>query len=86
MNVRPPEDAGTTEAAGRPNLLTRFARGYSGPAAGVVLAALSAWMIVTGLKGLAGFEVTRPGALADLLGIAIVIGVARWIRNRYDIS
>ena len=49
----------------KPNFLTAFARGYSGPLAGVVLSALSAWMIVTGLKGLAGFEVTQQGALAD---------------------
>ena len=69
-----------------PNLLTRFAKGYSGPLAGVVLAALSAWMIVTGLKGLAGFEVTRQGALADLAGIAIVIGIARWIKLKYNVK
>lgn len=70
----------------RPNLLTIFAKGYSGPLAGVVLAALSAWMIVTGLKGLAGFEVTQESALGDLLGIAIIIGVARWIKVRYNIK
>ena len=70
----------------KPNLLTRFAKGYSGPFAGVVLAALSAWMIVTGLKGLAGFEVSRQTALADLAGIAIVIGLARWIRLKYGVK
>ena len=68
------------------NLLTRFAKGYSGPLAGVILAALSAWMIVTGLKGLAGFEVSQQTALADLAGIAIVIGVARWIRLKYGVK
>lgn len=67
----------------KPNLLTRFANGYSGPLAGVVLAGLSAWMIVTGLKGLVGFEVNQQTALADLAGIAIVIGVARWIKLKY---
>ena len=70
----------------RPNLLTRFAKGYTGPLAGVVLAALSAWMIVTGLKGLAGFEVNQQTALADLAGIAIVIGVARWIKLKYKVK
>jgi predicted lipid-binding transport protein (Tim44 family) len=70
----------------RPNLLTRFAKQYSGPLAGVVLSALSAWMIVTGLKGLAGFEVSRQSALADLAGIAIVIGIARWIKLKYDVK
>lgn len=70
----------------RPNLLTRLAKGYSGPLAGVVLAALSAWMIVTGLKGLAGFEVNQQTALADLAGIAIVIGAARWIKLKYKVK
>jgi hypothetical protein len=68
------------------NFLTAFARQYSGPLAGVVLSALSAWMIVTGLKGLAGFEVTQQSALADLGGIAIVIGIARWIKIRYGVK
>lgn len=70
----------------QPNLLTRFAKGYSGPLAGVVLAALSAWMIVTGIKGLAGFEVNAQTALADLGGIAVVIGIARWIKLKYNIK
>lgn len=70
----------------KPNLLTVFARSYSGPLTGVALSALSAWMIVTGLKGLAGFEVTQEGALGDLLGIAIIIGMARWIKARYNIK
>lgn len=70
----------------KPNLLTVFAKGYSGSLTGVALSAVSAWMIVTGLKGLAGFEVTQEGALGDLLGIAIIIGVARWIKARYNIK
>ncbi|WP_420472713.1 hypothetical protein [Noviherbaspirillum sp. ST9] len=74
------------QSPGKPNLLTRFAKGYSGPLAGVVLAGLSAWMIVTGLKGLAGFEVNQQTALADLAGIAIVIGVARWIKLKYKVK
>ncbi|RZI44765.1 hypothetical protein EGT07_04980 [Herbaspirillum sp. HC18] len=70
----------------RPNLLTVFAKNYSGPLTGVALSAVSAWMIVTGLKGLAGFEVNQQTALADLLGIAIVIGVARWIKTKYKVK
>lgn len=70
----------------RLNLLTLFAKNYSGPLAGVALSALSAWMIVTGLKGLAGFEVNQQTALTDLLGIAIIIGIARWIKLRYKIK
>jgi len=70
----------------KPNVLTLFARNYSGPLAGVALSALSAWMIVTGLKGLAGFEVSQQSALADLVGIALVIGAARWIKVKYKIK
>jgi len=80
------QTAGHEKGPAKPNLLTRFAKTYSGPLAGVVLAALSAWMIVTGLKGLAGFEVTRQTAMADLLGIAIVIGIARWVSVRYNVK
>ncbi|KRB79151.1 hypothetical protein [Noviherbaspirillum sp. Root189] len=68
------------------NLLSVFAKNYSGSATGTVLSALSAWMIVTGLKGLAGFEITRPAALADLAGIALIIVLARWIRIRYNVK
>ncbi len=75
----------TNDKAG-PNLLTRFAKQYSGPLAGVALSALSAWMIVTGLKGLAGFEVSQQSALADLAGIAIIIGIARWIKLKYNVK
>lgn len=71
---------------GRQNLLGMFAKNYSGPLAGVALSALSAWMIVTGLKGLAGFEVNQQTALADLLGIAIIIGIARWIKVKYNVK
>lgn len=86
MDERSNKQATDMDGKRKPNLLTVFAKGYSGPLAGVVLAALSAWMIVTGLKGLAGFEVTQEGALGDLLGIAIIIGVARWIKVRYNIK
>jgi len=74
-----------TQAA-KSNLLTAFARQFGGQLTGVALSALSAWMIVTGLKGLAGFEVNQLTALADLLGIAILIGAARWIKSKYDIK
>lgn len=67
----------------KPNLLTVFARHCSGPLTHVALSAMSAWMIVTGLKGLAGFTVNRQTALADLLGIIIVIGIARWVWVKY---
>lgn len=79
MDKQPRDDA-------KPNLLTRFAKHYSGPLAGVVLSALSAWMIVTGLKGLAGFEVNQETALADLAGIAVIVGIARWIKLKYDVK
>lgn len=64
------------------NLLSLFARHYSGSLAGVVLSALSAWTIVIGLKGLAGFEISQRSALADLLGIVIVIGALRWFKTK----
>jgi hypothetical protein len=74
----------------KPNLLTTIARSYSGSITGITLSALSAWMIVTGLKGVAGFEVTRQSALADLLGIAIVIaiatGIAHWVKLKYHVK
>jgi hypothetical protein len=62
--------------------IAALARTYSGPLTGVALSALSAWTIVIGLKGLAGFEVSRQSALADLLGIVLVVGVARWFALR----
>ncbi|OGB27249.1 MAG: hypothetical protein A3I66_10040 [Burkholderiales bacterium RIFCSPLOWO2_02_FULL_57_36] len=66
----------------KPNHWSVLARNYSGPLAHVALSAVSAWMIVTGLKGLAGFTVNSQTALADLLGIVIVIGVIRWMKAR----
>lgn len=67
----------------KPNLLSALGKHYSGPITHVALSALSAWMIVTGVKGLAGFAVTRQSALADLVGIVMVIGVLRWIRFKH---
>jgi hypothetical protein len=68
------------------NYLTLFAKSYSGPITHVALSAVSAWMIVTGLKGLAGFTVNSQTALADLLGIVIVIGIARWVKIKYKVK
>ncbi|SNS15494.1 hypothetical protein SAMN06265795_101275 [Noviherbaspirillum humi] len=68
----------------RAGLLASIGRHYSGPITGVALAALSAFMIVTGIKGLLGFPMTRANAAADLLGIVIVIGALRWMRSRKD--
>lgn len=79
-------DKHTPSPEKKPNLLSIFARNYSGPLTGVVLSALSAWMIVTGLKGLAGFDVNQQSALADLLGIILIIGLARWIKIRYKLK
>ncbi|KIF83213.1 hypothetical protein [Noviherbaspirillum autotrophicum] len=64
------------------NLLATFGKAYSGPLTHVALSAVSAWMIVTGIKGLLGFTVNRQTALADLAGIALVIGLLRWSRLR----
>lgn len=66
----------------RGNHWSTLAKNYSGPFTHVALSAVSAWMIVTGLKGLAGFTVNSQTALADLLGIVIVIGVIRWMKAR----
>jgi hypothetical protein len=66
------------------NLLTLFTRNYSGPISHVALSAVSAWMIVTGLKGLAGFTVNSHTALADLFGIIIIVGIARWVKVKYN--
>ncbi|TFW09626.1 hypothetical protein E4K72_05040 [Oxalobacteraceae bacterium OM1] len=59
------------------SLLQNATKQYSGPITHVALSALSAWMIVQGLKGLAGFTVNQQTALADLLGIVLVIGAVR---------
>jgi hypothetical protein len=66
------------------NYLTLLAKNYTGAIAPIALSAVSAWMIITGLKGLAGFTVNSQTALADLLGIIIVIGIARWMKIRHD--
>lgn len=81
-----PHQNEATPKQDKQNLLTMFAKNYSGPITGVALSAVSAWMIVTGLKGLAGFDVTQQSALADLLGITIIIGVARWIKLKYNVK
>jgi hypothetical protein len=73
MNPQKPTD----NQDARPGLRATFFKTVSAPLAHVALCALSGWMIVTGLKGLAGFAVNRHTALADLLGIVIVVGVAR---------
>jgi hypothetical protein len=65
------------EKAGKPGLRATFRKTVSAPLAHVALCAVSGWMIVTGIKGLAGFAVNRHTALADLLGIVVVVGVAR---------
>lgn len=57
---------------------------YAGAITPVVLSAISAWLIVTGLKDLLGFAITRQTLLADLLGIFIVVAVARWMQRRVD--
>jgi hypothetical protein len=64
------------------NYLTAFAKNYSGPITHVALSAVSAWMIVTGLKGLTGFTVNSRTAIADLFGIVIVIAIARWVKAK----
>ena len=65
-------------------LLRKVTSHYSGALTPIALSALSAWMIITGVKGLAGFVVNEQTALADLFGILIVIGVARWMKARTD--
>ncbi|GAC1420053.1 MAG: hypothetical protein NVSMB6_21880 [Burkholderiaceae bacterium] len=63
-------------------LLARIGGQYAGAIAPVALSATSAWLIVSGIKGLAGFTMNRQTALADLLGIVLVVGVARWLQRR----
>lgn len=70
----------------KPNFLTRLAKNYSGGITPVAMSVLSAWMIVTGLKGAAGFTVNQQTALADLLGIVIVVCLARWLKVKYDVK
>ena len=70
----------------KPNYLTILAKNFSGSIAHVALSVLSGWMIVTGLKGLLGFTVNSQTAMADLLGIIIVVGIARWVKIKYDMK
>ncbi len=64
----------------KPNLLAKASRHYAGALTPIALSAVSAWLIVTGLKGLVGFTVNRQTALADLIGILVVVAVARWMK------
>lgn len=64
--------------------LTLLSKNYSGPITHVAISALSAWMIVTGLKGLLGFTVNSQTAMADLVGIVIVVGIVRWMKVKQD--
>ena len=68
----------------KPNFLTRLGNNFSGSLTHAALSGTSAWMIVTGLKGLAGFTVNTETAVADLIGIMIIIGLARWMKVRFD--
>lgn len=74
----------TKQSSKKDTLVSRFAKNYSGSLTPVALSVLSAWMIVTGLKGLAGFAVNQQTALADLLGIIIVVAVARLLKAKPD--
>lgn len=58
-------------------LLFVLIKNYSSPLTHVALSALSAWMMVQGLKGLAGFTVNARTAAADLVGVILVVGMAR---------
>ena len=69
---------------GKSRLLSAFSKNYSGPLTHVALSALSAWMMVQGLKGLAGFTVNAESAMADLVGIIVIVGIARWMKVRPD--
>lgn len=64
------------------NFLTRLTHTCSAPLTQVALFATSAWLIVLGVKGLAGFPINQVTAVSDLLGILIVIGAARWFKAR----
>jgi hypothetical protein len=65
-------------------VLSAFSKNYSGPLAHVALSALSAWMMVQGLKGLAGFTVNSQSAMADLVGIIVIVAIARWMKVKPD--
>ena len=60
--------------------LNALSNNYSGPITHVALSAVSAWMMVQGLKGLAGFTVTAQSAMADLVGIIVIVAVARMMK------
>ncbi len=64
------------------NFLTRLTNTCSAPLTQVALFALSTWLIVLGCKGLAGLPINQATALADLIGILVVIGAARWFKAR----
>lgn len=68
--------------AKKANFLSRLTNTCSAPLTQVALFALSTWLIVMGLKGLAGFPINQTTAVADLIGILIVIGAARWFKAR----
>lgn len=68
------------------NLLTRIAQNYSGSFTHTALSVISAWMIVMGIKGLAGFTMNERTAFADLLGIITVIALARWVKFKYKVK
>ena len=67
-----------------PGFISKVATQYAGDLTPVALSALSAWLIITGVKGLAGFTVSRQTALADLIGILVIIALARWMKPRSD--
>lgn len=68
------------------NFFHRLSKNYSGALTPVALSALSAWLIVTGPKGLAGFTVNEQTAFADLVGIIIVVALARLMKPRPDVE
>jgi len=41
-------------------------------------------MMVQGLKGLAGFTVNSQSAMADLVGIIVIVAIARWMKVKPD--
>ncbi|SMP70803.1 hypothetical protein [Noviherbaspirillum suwonense] len=67
-------------------LLSAVSKNYSGPLTHVALSALSAWMMVQGLKGLVGFTVNAQSAMADLVGIIVIVAIARWMRIKPDVK
>ena len=62
--------------------MTKLGRHCSGPWTQLALQATSAWLIVTGAKGAAGFAIDTTSAAADLLGIVVVMGALRWMQGR----